>query len=428
MVEICHVTPGSRKRELRWPIIAWMVAGLAGCAHYDEQAALQARAVERQNELEAPNLVKKIPAETFRLDLAVLNLSWLIEMLSQRNVQMIEIVPGPVYGDPQLSFIASTDDWPPVGWRIPVARYMFVQLRLSSRGDPSCVQEGSVPGMMPYHEPLHPQTCLSMKISPTSVAQFRIRYLTAQEAGGPYARWAMVDSQTGATVASLPTVDSPSRGTGLSRSFVADSRMPYVTLLRLIDNRDAPRAAPYRSYFDLSVQAEPSPARLGELDPSPEVDSTYQLVKDTEVAGPAGYGAFDEKWRKAVADAEQTGWGYEDGFVVDQRLGVRHRLTFANESVYKILAADRGFYVFPWDWSDAGTHRLARYDLSGRLEWKVGVRSPAQADGSTKCSIGPFAIRSEPDALVLEEERCDHQVRRIVIDKRELARTLQKAP
>ena len=414
----------------RW-VAAGLAASLAGCASPSDPAVAEA---SRQFRLEEPHLVDKIAADTLRVDAPALDAKWLVEMLGQRNVQMIEVVPRAVEGDPQLSRVAMAGYDGSRGWLLSVAPYMFVQFRLSWDGDESCRLEGSVPGNLRLkHAPMHPRACLSMKISPRSEAHYRLRYLTAQEAGGPFARWAMVDVRTGATLASLPTGDGP--GGSSTRDFVM-GQTPFVSLARLVDNRDAPRSAPYPAYIDRHVQATPPPDGPESPEGAMEVESRYRFVDYTRDEVDARFSGWDAKWIHAVEDAERTGWGYADAAMLDQGRGERLFLAFGPYGHHYTGAAEQGFYVISGFWNERGRNWLARYDRNGKLEWKVWVQPPQEAGEPTICRSGPLIFRTTADEVVLEgycDPESDHwlataHVREIVISKRDLPRMAPSTP
>ncbi len=393
--------------------------------------------VSRQNELDMRGLPINIQADTLRLDSTALEINWLLEMLSRKNVQMIELVPRASATDPHRSYLASCG-WMCPGWSMPVASYMFVQLRLSNHGDESCLPDSDLGYIAERlrNAPFHPGTCLSMKTSLKSEARYRLRYVPKNESRTRFARWEMLDTQSGMVLASLSTADEPGQA-AITSQFQAQSNTPFVTLALLVDNRSAPRSQPYQIYLEQFVPAKPQPFGSGAPEPVGQVASRYQFAELTHEEARAAYSAWSEKWARAIQEAERTGWGYDDATLVDQSRGVRLRLH--TDSGPRILAGDAGFYVLPPWWADQDRNWVAYYDAQGRMAWKVWVMRPVGADDSTTCRVGPSHVKTNDDEIILEgycdpepvdpnRRRATLRVRRIVISKSELARATKRVP
>lgn len=418
----------------RLAVIVWLALSLLGCRSTVSYAEKDAIDVGHQNASESAGLPKVIPADTLRLDSPTLEVPWLLELLSQRNVQMIEVAPQPLPNDPQLSRIAP-GPWGGTPWDMAIAPYMFVQLRLSKYGDESCSTE-NVPNQNAFLR-LHPETCLSVKTSLKSIARYRLRYVDKKESGGPYARWAMIDTKTDSTLASLPTVDKPGWASRTSR-FQSGSNVPFITLVRLVDNSASPRSAPYLAYLQKSVTANIRPSEVYFPEPNAQVRSSYQFVDYSQNQFRSMRQEWQVEWKQAVGEAERTSWGHYYGSeLIDQSLGTVISFRTGSDLASTVRVADHGFYVFPYNWKETDRNWLARYDSRGQFEWMTWILPPEKIDDGMKCKMTPHYLVSNANELTFvglcdpvpsddrAQSRANHRVRQIAINKLELIRALR---
>ncbi|MFM9899456.1 MAG: hypothetical protein ACKVOT_00420 [Polaromonas sp.] len=383
-------------------------------------------------------LPKKVAAETLRIDGAGLRAEWLLDLLSERNVQMVEISPTPSRIDPQRTRLARTGRGQDAGaWLYPVASYMFVQLRLSNDGDSTCVADKNLPSDMQgriRRSPFLPNTCLSLTISPKSTARFHLRYNPNHELGAPFSKWELFDHLAGTLVGSLTTSDE-SDSPVISRDFRVEDNEPYVALAALVDNRDAPRLPPYKVYQNRNVRATQHPFGSDPARKVPLVKSTARFVNYTNKEFQL---VFGEQWERALDEARGSGWGNYGQQLVDQQNGVVLRLLFGQNIYVYERAADAGFYVFSGNWLYDQNNWLNRYDANGTLIWQITVTPPSASEADAVCSpIHVQAVRTTSDELILEE-RCKNPakdkgsnnageyepVRQIVVKKRDIEAAL----
>lgn len=391
-----------------------------------------------QQEKEKPLLPRFIPAETLKIDGSGLRAAWLLDLLSERNVQMVEISPTPSLIDPQRSRLAFNGSGQDAGeWLYSVASYMFVQLRLSRDGDGTCIADKDLPSDMQYRirrSPFLPNTCLSLTISPKSAARFHLRYNSNHELGAPFAKWEIFDHGSGQLVAALTTADQPNLPSR-SSSFSLETSPPYVGLATLIDNRDAPRSPPYQVYQNRNVRATQHPFGSDPARKVPHVKSTSRIVEYTEKEANL---VFGWQWERALDEAKLSKWGNYFQQLVDQQSGAVLRLLFDQNYSYEVRAADAGFYVFSSNWEHDHNNWLTRYDAQGRLIWEMTIKPPADSEADVGC--GPsnvYSMHTTSDELILEG-RCkyaakgrgpynagDHQqVRQIIVKKRDIEAAL----
>lgn len=405
------------------------VLGMLASCGYSHHPRVMAH---KMQEKEMPLLPKKIAAETLRINGAGLKAAWLLDLLSERNVQMVEISPTPSIIDPQRTRLAWTGSGQDAGaWLYPVAPYMFVQLRLSHDGDVTCVADKELPSDMRgriRRSPFLPNTCLSITISPKSTARFHLRYNPNHEQGTPFAKWELFDHLAGTVVASLTTADEPNMPTHTSEFSV--TQYSYVALAALVDNRDAPRSPPYQVYQNRNVRATQHPFGSDRARKVPLVRSTSQVVEYTKKDARL---AFESNWEHALDEAKLSGWGNYFNQLVDQQNGLVLRLLFGQDIYVYERAGDAGFYVFSPNWNDDQNNWLTRYDAQGNFIWEITVTPPVHSEAEDDC--GPSFVRAlhtTSDELILEG-RCkgrgplnlgDDQVRKIFVNKREIEAAL----
>jgi hypothetical protein len=387
----------------------------------------------RQNQRDIPHLPSSAMAESLRLDAPGLQPGWILDLLS-RNVEMVEIIPTPLPNDPQLAMLASGAG---EFWTVPVATFKFVQLRLSSDGDPTCVPDRELHQQIRTRlrrQPFRPDTCLAMAFSSISEARFRIQY-AAHPRGAPTGRWELFDSSRSVILGSLSTVDDPQKPARTS-SFKGQANAPFATLAALVDNRDAPRRPPFRLYHARPVRATPPPVPPEWLPAdTPAVTGTFHIRPYTE---PETRALFRTDWAKAVEEADRTGWGHADSnALLDQRNGTLIHLTFEDGSASNaIVAADKGFYV-TGPWRPDTPIWLSRYDAGGQLEWVVVVHVPDLPSKFGPC--GQVVLEASSEHLTLARN-CDfggaqakprpmtYTVGRIDIDRKQLAEAVRMRP
>ena len=392
-------------------LAAFGVLASCGYSHHPRVMASQ------MQQKEMPFLPKKIAAETLRIDGAGLQAAWLLDLLGERNAQMVEISPKPSIVDPQRSFLAPNAER--VGeWLYPVAPYMFVQLRLSHDGDSTCVADNELPYDMRgriRRAPFLPNTCLSLKISSKSTARFHLRYNPNHEQGAPFAKWEIFDHLAGTVVGSLTTADEPNMPT--RTSIFSATQYSYVALAALVDNRDAARSPPYQVYQYRNVRVPQHPFESAPARKVPIVKSTSRIVN---YANKEFSLLFGEHWERALNEAKLSGWGNYGQQLVDQDRGAVLRLLFEQNIYVGVRAADAGFYVFPASWQHDKNNWLTRYDAKGTLIWRITVAPSSDSEADAGCkSISVQALRATSDELILED-RCKNTAENIDSYKAEL--------
>jgi hypothetical protein len=408
------------------------VLGMLASCGYSHHPAVMAFQMQHK---EMPLLPKKIAAETLRIDGSGLQAAWVLDLLSERNVQMVEISPTPSRVDPQRTVLAPNAEHAGV-WLYPVAPYMFVQLRLSHDGDSTCVADKDLPYDMQgqiRRAPFLPNTCLSLTISPKSTARFHLRYNPNHERGAPFAKWEIFDHLAGTVVGSLTTADEPNMPTRTSQFSV--TQYSYVALAALVDNRDAPRSPPYQIYQYRDVRPMQYPRDPDSAQTKSNVSSTSQIVEYTDEESKS---VFGWNWERALDEAKLSGWGIYDRQLVDQQNGAILRLRFEEKFRYEAYAADAGFYVLSSHWKVGRDNWLSRYDPQGKLIWEITIAPPNNFDTDADCGfVGVRTVHATSDELILEGS-CSvagkarefynptrrHQVRKIIVKKRDIEAAL----
>lgn len=218
--------PAAAKRDTLWPVAV---------AHYAK---------------EQPLLPEKVTTPSLRIDGGGLNEQWIIDLLRDRHLDMIEFSPVPSKQNPGSTRLAyqSYEQGTPGEWHYPIPPGHVAQLRWSHDGDPHCLTDEQLPLRIRHlirSEPALPDSCLSIQISPTSSARIHLRHDPHSPLGAPFARWVLFDTISQTVIAALTTLDeanSPRR----SVHFQGQRDTPYVALAALIDNRDAPRSPPHQ--------------------------------------------------------------------------------------------------------------------------------------------------------------------------------------
>lgn len=405
-----------------------LLLGIAGCAHRAQRPADSA--IEKaiaQSYLEMKDLPAKVPADSIRLDAAGLQADWLVELF-RRNVGLIEIAPRPLPNDPQLSLVAPAS-YGVKAWTMPVAAFMFVQLRLSRDGDPSCVHQSDLHYDLQgiRRMPFRPDTCLAVTISPKSQARFHLRHVAAHPWGPPFAKWELFDTKESVTLAALTTIDPADRPARTSAFNHRSGNAPYVNLAFLVDNSSGV-ATSAQIYQRRSVAAS-SPPPLA----SPQLPPNIPLVTGAwraNIYQQADFRAvFNRSFESAVDEADRTGWGHSREGLIDARQRALLQLEFPGERQgRRAFAADRGFYVMPAQWRRDHPIWLSRYSAAGQLQWTVGVSTPDMPADRPNC--GDATVETDADSIVLvspclADTRADTRyspipVRRIEISRRDI--------
>ncbi|MFB9244384.1 hypothetical protein IV454_02565 [Massilia antarctica] len=379
---------------------ACIVLALSGCS------APRIHPIYDQIDTEKKSLPDKVSAESLSLSGGFLRTEMIVELLSDRNLTMLEVTPVRSASDPQLARLA----WDEREWSMPVALFKFVQLRLAAKGDATCIPDEKLPPRLRavlVHPPIVAGTCLSMSISPVSSARHAIR-LRKREGEMAYDRWELVDTASNRVEAFMST-SAPELRDGPNRDlWQFDNRYPHTNLLRLVDRSDAAQAPLGRFYMKrvVTASADPDPQLSGKSGPDMPVSTRW-------VAYPKPKSGFldSEDWPKAVAEARTTGWGYYQRDLLERASGVRWNLNLAQVKMvntgfdrlsYKVEAGDRGFYVSPASFDPEKRYWLSHYDAKGQLLWQVFVPRVTYQSGRRSCS-GDFTLaRATPEEIVFQ--------------------------
>ncbi|MDM5180117.1 hypothetical protein PO883_23310 [Massilia sp. DJPM01] len=277
---------------------ACIVLALSGCS------TPKIHPIYDQIDKEKTGLPANVSTESLSLSGGFLRAPWIVELLSDRNLKMLEVTPVRSTYDPQLAALA----WDEHEWTMPVALFKFVQFRLSVNGNVTCIPDEKLPsGLRRAIErpPIAPGTCLSMVISPVSTARHAIR-LRKREGDMAYDRWELVDTANNRTEAFMSTSEPPLQQRPGRDLWQFDNRMPHTNLLGLVDRSDATQAPSERFYMKrvVAASAHPDPQISGKTGPEVPVLMRRVLYPKPKT------GFFDSKdWPKAVTEARTTGVG-----------------------------------------------------------------------------------------------------------------------
>ncbi|NHZ96546.1 hypothetical protein [Massilia sp. CCM 8734] len=385
----------------RLPLLASLCLALAACS------TPRTPVVWIQIEKEKTTLPDGIAVESLSVSGDFLRAPWIIELLSDRNLKMLEIQPARSGYDPQLAALTYGEST----WHMPVALFKFVQLRLAPKGDPSCLDDAKLPSELSRaieRPPVVADTCLAMMISPVSTATHSIR-LRERDGDMRFNRWELVEAAGNKVLASLSTDNtSVTRGPGTELRLF-DSRAPHTALLALANRSDASGPPSDRFYMKRIVvaSAHPDPQLSGKSGADVPV-STRRLFYTKPKTGFLS----SEDWPKAVTEARTTGWGDHHGDLLEQASGVRWNLDLSiapevpgshiERPQFHVEAGDRGFYVRPDIFDPAKRHWLSRYDAQGKLLWQVFVVRTGYRAEDNDCS-GKFELaRATPQEIVFQ--------------------------
>ncbi|NHZ78730.1 hypothetical protein F2P44_05480 [Massilia sp. CCM 8695] len=407
--------------------VACVVFALGGCS------TPKIDPIYDQIDKEKLALPGKVSTESLSLSAGFLRAPWIVELLSDRNVKMLEVTPVRSTRDAQLARLAFDEG----EWTMPVALFKFVQFRLALSGDATCIPDEKLRSGLRsalQSPPIAPGTCLSMVISPVSTARHAIR-LRKREGGMAYDRWELVDTISSRTEAFMSTGESPLwqwPGRDL-RQF--DKREPHTNLLRLIDRSDTTQAPSDRFYVKrvVAASAHPDPQISGKTGADVPVSMRRVVYQKPKI----GF-LSSEDWPKAVTEARTKGWGYYQRDLLEQACGARWNLSLAqfetgrstsDRITFKVEAGDRGFYVSPDTFDPQKREWLSHYDAKGQLLWQVFV--PRVTSEHRSCS-GHFKLARATHEEIVFDRNCYasgddegfQQVEELFIKKKDIAAQL----
>ena len=356
---------------------------------------------------------------------ASLRSTLIYELLVRRGVRAIYVRPvlGPLRGDGTTPLLRyglpdgqGVGDWvySPTKLQSPT----YIKLELANRESGLCDKstEFSRPGdggNDRYNRPpLLPSTCLAISATDKPDALVALRYLSGKEVNDEeFGRWALVDLVDSRVIASLTTIDVPPQISSEARQGAStDCRSPYTVLAWRIKPKtfregefsvEMHDVAPIPALRDLWQQKGSlttiTPTVTRSSEPRSGADK-YKLL--------FGEDLYPIAWSTATAEAVNSGRGHYVHSILnwDTRTLRRLRDDDMRKNYWDIhvRTADGGYFVFDKDWRGSIPKLLARYDLTGKLDWAVNV-----AATGPDCYAGPLAVEVSPTLIVLRSPPCD---------------------
>ena len=343
----------------------------------------------------------KLLPDTFDISAVVdegasLRSTLIYELLVHRGVRAIYVRPvlGPLGGEGTTAVLRygfpdgqGRGKWVYSPTKLQPSNYIKLELANRESGLCDANTEFSRPGEAHYDRynrpPLLPSTCLAVSATDKPDARVALRYLTAKEVDEEeFGRWALVDLVDSRVIASLTTIDIPPWISSEARHGAStDCRSPYTVLAWRIKPKVFRESefsvamhdvAPIPALRDLwqkkGALTTITPTLTRSSEPKSGTDK-YKLL--------FGEDLYPIAWSTATAEAVTSGRGHYVHSILDLETRTLRRLQDddmrKNYSGVHVRAADSGYFVFDRDWRGSVPKLLARYGLTGELDWAINV-------------------------------------------------------
>jgi hypothetical protein len=396
------------------------------------------RMATAQCEAEQKGLPESIEIDSFIDEGAALRGDLIYELLVKRSVKAIYVRPQPVsdgrafrFAYPDGSHIGSFTY--PASSAPQGAAAQYLKLEVGREEDGNCLPAAWTPVYAQERykvPPALPKVCLAYSFTANANTRHALRYQKSQTvAGEQFGTWSIVDLTAGKALASLTTVDLPTR---ILSGGPSDCRSPYSVLAWRIQP-DKQQNNPFALRPSIVVASRPFPQLIADRENLPLVP--VQTVKTPYTAGEweaaSSPTAQQARWQQAVHEATRQGIGHYDGqgagyhFSADYRIyagphGKGRILNWKQGSLvglqlvetgteirsginWDVSASEGGFLAFTTNW-DTNQHQIiARYDIEGTLSWAVRIHGQLGIRG---CGFGPGQAWATPTEIVLKQPSC----------------------
>lgn len=378
----------------------------------------------RKCELEAQTLPKLIPVNGLLDEGAGVTASAILQFFSERHLDFVEIY------FPNSSTILDRD----IKLDMMQGRtHPFIHFTLSEKGDPSCIKVSNDTERAINWVPFLPNTCLAATYLKEPMARYSVRLeRDAQPEIEQYGTWTIVDRLTATKVASLTTSEKSYITAHLDDpqniGHPIDCRSPHSVLLNrftgIKPENEALNPVLNKQNFHWVTQTTvlASPPLLDLI----ANKNSLPLIQMTTVKVPFRSGeweartspkALQERWQEAVKEASASGLGqfYREngGSLLDwnKRNLIELKLIEKGAPIqidinWDVSISERGFIVFTNNWRKNENQIVARYDISGNLDWAIQIPGVPEITG---CGFGPRQAWATDDEIILSQPSCNNK-------------------
>lgn len=371
--------------------------------------------VQAIRRLECNALPGRILTRSLLVDAAAIRMSEIIQLLSERGLEFIEVKPYLQVGKPPQ--IAMRDERGP--WQFPALASAYVRLRLSSTLDPQCKPEQDWREVF-KGPPFLPDTCLTAEPVEQATAELMMVLEPAPKyALKPYGAFKLVRRQTQEVLAQLSTavtVGQSLYGSGESLSDPScevpqsDCRFPRIILASLLFSPDA--VEPKRSVGVLKLERSTLRVSwdqiLAQVESLPLIQAareTHAFLSEQERLRTFSPTLRSEGWSQsvAIAHAAETQIASYGGQLLD--LGGHRLIQLQHDgpNPWNVHAVLNGFFltVDRQAWDTSPRNLLVRVRADGEFEWAVAIAPPAVR--SIEAMRWPGALFAEDGSLVIAQ-------------------------
>lgn len=388
-----------------------------------------------QCEAEEKILPKSVEIDSFIDEGAALRGKLIYELLLKHNVKAIYVQPTGDskklrYGYPDGEGLGNftypaSEATQPKGSR-------YIKLELGREDENTCIPAAWAPLYTQDRykiPPALPKTCLAYSFTDNPQTHYALRYKATQKISDEqFGMWSIVDLTTNKALASLTTVDIPPR---VNSGEPLDCRSPYTVLAWRIQS-DPSKLNPFRVKQTTVVASPPFLDLIAKRDGLPLLQ--MRTIKTPFSSGEWGQTALHARWHDAVFEAKTSGIGHylgnkagyrmsQDDRIYEGAHGAGHLLDWSQRNLiglqltetgtqirksinWDVSTSEGGFLVFTTDWGKDNNQIIARYNISGTLDWAVQIPGVTELNG---CGFGPRQAWATDTEIILSQPSCNNK-------------------